>query len=598
MNTMKHAPLGGIFALSIALASMLGACSNDDNDPAPPVVGGTQCSADPKVELAPETGAPDNQTVCGRKTTDATKGDLYTFFGIPYADSTAGDNRWLAPQPPQWTGIFNANQYGNRCPQGQDWGDKGLPEDISEDCLFLNVWTPKLTAPDKGDLPVMVFIHGGAFLVGSGGDNVGPGHLYDGTSFVDAARQGENIVFVTLNYRLGALGFLASPELGLNGNFGIQDQQKALQWVQRNISRFGGNPKRVMVFGESAGAQSTALHLTISSSQPLLQNAILESSYAISYMKIDGEALKSKVDWFKESVGCKDKGLDCLRGILVSTIIDAQLLDYTVDSLKCAGLQAVIPWNPVIDGTLITRDPINASITKPMINGTNLNESIPFVGIISDLGESNAGTVYGDLMVFLFGPDNANDIFKIYGSPSVATLGTLEQVVTDYLWTCYNREFATRSTQDVYRYSNIHVGSFPFWVNKDTGLPKGAVDEACQTAVCHAAELPFVFGNPVDNQSLVESFDADEEIMSGALQQYWVQFARSGNPNAQAQANLNWPQNTTGNLLQIPGSAMATVTTKSIAEQANCALWDRIGYTVTSEFKNEFDDQGKCTVGK
>lgn len=228
----------GILASSLTLVSLLGACSSDNNtDPSPPVMGGANCSAGPSVALAQETGAPENQTVCGVKATDATGAELYQFFGIQYADSTAGNHRWLAPQPPQWTGIINTNQYGNRCPQGS--GGTDIATDISENCLFLNVWTPKLTPTGVGDLPVMVFIHGGAFLAGSGGFEKAtePGHqnLFDGTRFVETSRQnGENIVFVTLNYRLGALGFLAGSSLGLTGNFGIQDQQKALQWVQRN----------------------------------------------------------------------------------------------------------------------------------------------------------------------------------------------------------------------------------------------------------------------------------------------------------------------------------------------------------------------------
>jgi len=243
-----------------------------------------------KITLNPEAGSPAGQTVYGLRRKDTDGNDLFLYKGIPYADSTAGDHRWTDPRPPQWT-EWNAVAYGPRCPQGP--GKDAATSGISEDCLCLNVWTPKITPRGDGDLTVMVFIHGGAFLEGSGGSAIydEPGHLglYDGEPFVTTALQsGSGVVFVTLNYRLGVLGFLAGDEIGLDGNYGIKDQTRALEWVRRNIALFGGDPDRVMIFGESAGAQSTALHLTIDDNDhaSLFRKAILESNYAITYMTV------------------------------------------------------------------------------------------------------------------------------------------------------------------------------------------------------------------------------------------------------------------------------------------------------------------------
>jgi carboxylesterase type B len=580
----------GIPALFLGVFCLITACSDSSNNVGSPSLPGgqLQCSPDTEITLIQEEGSPANQTVCGVKTTDSTGGDVYKFLGIPYAASTEGDHRWSDPQPPQWTST-EAIEYGCRCPQGP--GGEEMATDISEDCLFLNVWTTKLTPEGGGDLPVMVFIHGGAFLEGSGGDNSGdePGHLnlYEGVPFVETSREGgESIVFVTLNYRLGALGFMASSDLGIDGNFGIKDQQKALEWVQRNIALFGGDPSRVMIFGESAGAQSTALHLTIETSQPLFKRAVMESNYAITYMKM-GDASK-KADVFIKREGCDEAQdqLTCMREKSLSDILTEQLKDISTEAIVCAGLQAIIPWNPVIDGTFITQNPINAPVSKPIMLGSNLTESIPFVGWIP---EKDAGAAYKDLLDFLFDSGTAKKIRDTYdGQYSSATdLERLEYVVTDYLWTCFNREFATKTTENAFRYHFIHHGSYPFWVDKE-GDVTGAVCEGCaeNTAVCHAAELPFVFGNASDDAALEQSFTADEVDMSASLRKYWVQFARGGDPNGSDRTQ--WPVNSLGQLLQIDSAARSGITAipdESIATSAHCdELWDAIGYEVKSAY--------------
>ena len=201
---------------------------------------------------------------------------LYSYRGIPYALPPVADLRWAAPQPyPRWRHLRPATSFGAICPQD------GVATGDSEDCLFLNIWTPRAAVERDKRLPVMVFIHGGYFVFGAGSLP-----LYDG-SYLAASG---DVVVVTLNYRLGALGFLAVPELGLTGNYGILDQRLALRWVAENIAAFGGDPRKVTIFGESAGAMSVGLHLfSIPANRDRFRAAIMESNpLAIPYPSLPG----------------------------------------------------------------------------------------------------------------------------------------------------------------------------------------------------------------------------------------------------------------------------------------------------------------------
>lgn len=553
------------------------------------------CSVGTEILLNPEPGSPHPQVLCGAIETDPTNDELYVYQGIQYAASTAGDNRWKAPQPPQWSQL-RATEYGPTCPQGS--GDDTATADISEDCLYLNIWTPKVTPDNSGHLPVMVFIHGGAFIFGSGGSAKGQtaGHLnlYDGSEFVASSRDGgQPVVFVTMNYRLGVLGLLAGDQELLRGNYAIKDQTKALEWVQRNISLFGGDPSNVMIFGESAGAQSVALHLTIRQGdhQSLFERAIMESNYAIAYMKL--ETAEKKARDFASLLDCDEDSMDwskrmeCLRSKDLSEILTNQLFAYDVDTIGCQGLQAIIPWNPVIDGHFIVEEPIKSPIDKPIITGSNLTESLPFVAPWFPKGKSAQAIVYAALLDFLFGEATAEQIISQYQSqyPDMSIKQRFETVVTDYLWTCFNRELATVPSTPSRRFHFVHHGSFPYWVDA-AGEVSGKTAEACalDESVCHAAELPFVFGNPVNEQLIERSFTADEADMSTALRNYWIQFARTDDPNISGQ--VEWPTDKNGILsIQAPASAIEVASDSSIASPANCeTIWNRVGYTIKSAY--------------
>src|ERR1700737_2681030 len=222
----------------------------------------------------------------------------YVFKGVPRATAPTGDLRWRPPAPPAaWQGVRDATQFGASCPQVPSSFSKG-PYD--ENCLFLNVYTPSLHGDEGDGRPVLVWIHGGGYTQGDG-------RGFDGTKLAQ-----EGVVVVTINYRLGALGFLAHPALasdpgGPAGNYGLMDQQAALRWVQRNIARFGGDPHNITIAGQSAGGVSVLPHLVSPGARRVFQRAIVESgTFALTQVSLAdaeafGEAFASN-----PSVGCSD----------------------------------------------------------------------------------------------------------------------------------------------------------------------------------------------------------------------------------------------------------------------------------------------------
>ena len=245
----------------IALMLSLAACGGE--------TASTASAAGPAKPRPTQPVAVDGGRISGLDT-----GGLRVYRGIPYAAPPVGELRWRPPRRVRpWTGVRACTSFGPSCPQsGKVVGGGQLPSSESEDCLYLNVWTPARSRSER--LPVMVWIHGGGFITGSGSLPAGNGE--------NLSRR-ENVVVVSLNYRLGVFGFLAHPELsaesahGVSGNYGLLDQQAALRWVRRNIAAFGGDPRRVTIFGQSAGGQSVIAQLVSPLARGLFARAISES---------------------------------------------------------------------------------------------------------------------------------------------------------------------------------------------------------------------------------------------------------------------------------------------------------------------------------
>ncbi|MEW6200622.1 MAG: carboxylesterase family protein, partial [bacterium] len=271
------------------------------------------------------------------------KNGLCVYKGVPYAAPPLGNLRFALPQEhAPWSDTLTADRYSNECPQFPITLMETNKVTGSEDCLYLNIWQP-LTAADS-PLPVMVFIHGGGFVSGSGNQD-----WYEGS---DLASFG-NVIAVTFNYRLNVLGFLVHPALrdqnGNAGNYGIYDQIAALQWVQRNIGSFGGDPQNVTIFGESAGGMSVGIHLASPLSKGLFNKAIIESGPVFMLNKTAEEEEKIGIK-IAEKAGCKDPATvaDCLRALDARKFVRTArpVLGFASDAEHKEGF----PFHPVVDG--------------------------------------------------------------------------------------------------------------------------------------------------------------------------------------------------------------------------------------------------------
>ncbi|HZU75187.1 MAG TPA: carboxylesterase family protein, partial [Dehalococcoidia bacterium] len=291
--------------------------------------------------------------------------DTVAYKGIPYAAAQVGALRWQPPQPPVCTpGVTEAAQFGNVCPQLQNGRVIG-----DEDCLTLNIWEPDSVA-GAGPLPVMVFIHGGGNVEGSSAQPA-----YDGTVLAERG----NVVVVTLNYRLGALGFLALPALdaespqGVSGNYGLLDQIQALRWLNTNIGAFGGDPSRLLIFGESAGGRDVCSLVASPLAAGLFTRALIESG---SCTENPLSVVESRDAPLADNTGCSSAAdvAACLRGLTAAQVVQA--LPVNVD--VAAGGDTI--FRPTIDGYVLTGSPLAVIAAGqgnhvPMVIGSNANET-------------------------------------------------------------------------------------------------------------------------------------------------------------------------------------------------------------------------------
>lgn len=515
--------------------------------------------------------------VCGtRKVVDGTAVDA--FLGLPYAESTAGPRRFRAPVPePRWGGVRDATAFGPVCPQR---GDEVAGLRSSENCLSINVWAPASARPrplsfgtrlqqmraappgggpsaTKRGLAVMVFLHGGGFVHGASSQRLYPGGpaLYDGAGM--AASQG--IVVVTLNYRLGVLGFLAGAP-GVTPNLGLLDQRLALQWVQHNIAAFGGDPRRVTLAGESAGAMSAGLQLlSMPASRGLFRSVILESDpFGLPYRTLEQARLGA--DLLLLHTGCKfvPDVLACLQKLPLATLLRAQGASGQGLALASQGLPAFLAWAPVVDGRVVVRQPFAAAlgggVGMPLLLGTNGSEGTLFFAGDAPLGP----LTYDGLARLMVGPVGVGELVWRY-PPSLLGDNTeqIARIAGDGLFVCPARAVARASRAAAYLYSFPHVSSFNLW----SKVPP------CKDRACHGAELPFVFGTAGGKMA----FTPAERKLSDAMMAAWGAFVRSGDPSAGAGAPA-WPAFGSG------GRQLVLDTPLAVAPPgpAMCGYWDGV----------------------
>ncbi|XP_005037483.1 PREDICTED: neuroligin-4, X-linked isoform X2 [Ficedula albicollis] len=470
-------------------------------------------------------------------------GPVEQYLGVPYASPPTGERRFQPPEPPSsWTGVRNATQFAAVCPQYLDersllndmlpvWFTANLDtvvtyvQDQNEDCLYLNIYVP--TEDDIHDQnskkPVMVYIHGGSYMEGTG-------NMIDGSILASYG----NVIVVTINYRLGVLGFLSTGDQAAKGNYGLLDQIQALRWIEENIGSFGGDPKRVTIFGSGAGASCVSL-LTLSHySEGLFQKAIIQSGTALSSWAVNYQPAKyTRI--LADKVGCDMLDttdlVECLRNKNYKELIQQTITPATYH----------IAFGPVIDGDVIPDDPQILMEQGEFLNydimlGVNQGEGLKFVdGIVDnedgvspndfDFSVSNfVDNLYG----YPEGKDTLRETIKFMytdwadkENPETRRK-TLVALFTDHQWVA-----PAVATADLHAQYGSPTYFYAFYHHCQSEMKPSWADSA------HGDEVPYVFGIPMIGPTELFNcnFSKNDVMLSAVVMTYWTNFAKTGDPN-------------------------------------------------------------------
>ncbi|MBV7430746.1 MULTISPECIES: carboxylesterase/lipase family protein [unclassified Acidovorax] len=455
------------------------------------------------ISCASPGGGADTGLATARTESGVVRGqgtDVKKFYGIPYAAAPAGDLRWKPPQPAApWTGVRDSTAFGDYCVQPQEYPEQR--GGMSEDCLNLNVWTPARRKDER--LAVIVWIHGGGFAYGAGSHP-----SYDGEAL---ARRG--VVVVTLNYRLGLLGFMAHPHLTAespqraSGNYGLMDQAAALKWVQRNIAAFGGDPARVTVMGQSAGAHAISTLMTTDMAQGTFQKAIMQS-----------------VGVMRPTMALKDAELYGLRfGSDLGALRKLPATDFVELIKKQPSGRSLATGRPVSiinDGYAVKTPDYQAYATGkfakvPILVGNNENEG---GGATRNWSIKTVADFQGFVQQSFKGREQA-----AWAAYAVASDDKVPQALAD-LYADTEYLFGTREL--LARYQDHGLKSYRYVFTRHR-------NEAAAMPI-HGDELQFVFDNlQSPHRGKNRPFNAVDATVARTMADAWVQFAKTGDPNGQ-----------------------------------------------------------------
>ncbi|MEN9335585.1 MAG: hypothetical protein RLZZ500_572 [Bacteroidota bacterium] len=452
-------------------------------------------------------------------------GTIYQFLGIPFAKPPVGNLRWKAPENPvAWSSPLVTNSFAPVCPQ-KKYDQGGTTSTIvgNEDCLYLNVWTPQLVS---GNLPVLVYIHGGGNQQGGASEEGGGTPLFFGKNMAERG----NAVVVTLQYRLGPLGFLAHPGLetentqNISGNYAVMDQLLALQWVQNNIAQFGGDPTKVMIFGESAGGVNVGNLLTSPLASGLFQRACIQSAAPV--VKAYSVGITNGIDYVNSftTTGTETDKIAYMRTLSPETLV-------ANENPPLSGGAVGMNWTAVLDNYYFTQTAYSAfnsgNFNKvPLLMGSNSEE----MSLSAPQTVSPAMVTALKLSIFPISLMNQANILYPSGTTNEEARSSYINLLTDSQFTATTRRtvqcVSRNQTQPVWRYFFTYKHSIP---------------SLATLGSYHGMELLYVFNNfensTIGTGSLFQPSDAN---VQNALLHYWVNFATTGNPNGNGLPS--WPQ--------------------------------------------------------
>jgi len=467
-------------------------------------------------------------TTSGKIQSTYSKG-LYKFPGVPYAAPPIGKRRWLPPEPPEvWSGVRPAQRFATIAPQNPNeiqLLNPPQPEPQDEDCLYLNIWTPGL---DDAHRPVMVWIHGGGFTTGSGSSLA-----YNGRTLSTRG----SAVIVTINYRLGTLGFLNLNEvtrgnIPATGNEGLLDQAFALEWVHDNITAFGGDPDNVTIFGESAGGMSVGTLLALPKARGLFHKAIPQSGAAHTASSMERAVRVTNV--FLDILGMKSGDTEGLRSLTVERLLAAQkeLAAKAID--PGSGFGGLLPLQPVVDGKVLPQLPIDAIASGsadniPILVGTNLEEWKLFGGMDQSIYTLDEASLSSRLQ-WLIPTGDVPGFIEAYRKAR-GKRGQSTTPVELFMAIQTDNAFRMPAIRLAESHSHRHQPAYVYLFTWTSPLMGGIL------GACHALELGFVFGTYDPNFS---GSGPEADALASNIQDAWLAFARTGDPSCQSLGK--WPQ--------------------------------------------------------